>query len=219
MAITYVAGNTQDSAGALSLTFTIPAGATTDDLMIAFVKQSENTGQQTWDDDGGGGNGWTRLAYNRSTGGRDQETAIFYKFHDGSESNPTFTWNTSGTTEPMSGSLLVYRGVDDIYGILDHGFLSAQNDANPPNPQVDVDLTPATIIVFHAATHDDISTVAAPTGYTLRTQVWSGTANDHRNHFTADLIGHNTTGSYTPPDWQHSVLNNTPEYHTYTDAF
>ena len=218
MAITFVDSTTQDSAGALALTFTIPAGATTNDFMVAFVKQSENTGQQTWDDDGGGGNGWTQLAYNRTTGGRDQETAVYWKIHSGSESSPTFTWNTSGTTEPMSGTLLVYRGTDTTTPIQDWGFIEAQNDANPPNAPVDIGADPATIVVFHAATHDDISAVAAPTGYTLRTQVWSGTANDHRNHFTADLIGRSGIGSYTPPDWQHSVLNSTPEYHCYTLA-
>lgn len=217
MAISFIGSNTQDSGGALSLTFTIPGAAQADDFMVAFVKQSENTGGQIWDDDGGGGNGWIRLAYNRTTSGRDQETAIYYKIHSGSESNPTFTWNTGGTAEPMSGSLLVYRGVDVNTPIQDWAFLQAQNDANPPNPGVNLAATPSQVLCFHAATHDDISAVAAPTGFTLRTQVWSGTANDHRNHFTADLSVA-TSGSYTPPDWQHSVLNTTPEYHTYTLA-
>ena len=134
MAISFVDVNTQDQAGAQSLTFTIPAGAQADDFMVAFVKQSENTGQQTWDDDGGGGNGWTQLAYNRTTGGRDQETAVYWKIHTGSESNPTFTWNSGGTNEPMSGSLMVYRGVDTLTPFTDWGFIEAQNDANPPNP-------------------------------------------------------------------------------------
>lgn len=218
MAITFVGSNTQDSAGALSLTFTIPAGATTDDFMVAFVKQSENTGQQTWDDDGGGGNGWTRLAYNRTTGGRDQETAVYWKIHDGSESNPTFTWNTSGTTEPMSGSLLVYRGTDTTDPIQDWGFIEAQNDSSPPNAGVNIGNDPATIIVCHNATHDDITTPTSPTGYTSRTTIHAGTANDHRNQFTADLIGRNGIGAYTPPDWAHTTLNNTPEYHCYTLA-
>lgn len=216
MAITFVDVNTQDAAAAQSLTFTIPASAQSDDLMIAFVKQSENTGQQTWDDDGGGGNGWTRLAYNRTTGGRDQETAIFYKIHSGSEANPTFTWNVGGVDEPMSGSLLVYRGTDLASPIADFGYAEAQNNAAPPNPSVDVVGTPATIVVLHAATHDDISAPAAPTGYAMRSQVWNGVNDDHRNHFTADLIGLGTTGVYTPPDWQHTTLNTTPEYHTYT---
>lgn len=216
MAISFIGSNVQDSAGALSLTFAFGGiSYQADDFAIVLVKQSENTGQQIWDDDGGGGNGWTRLAYNRTTGGRDQETALYWKILSGSETDPTFTWNTSGTTEPMSGSLLVYRGVDVINPINDFGFAQAQNDANPPNPSANVSFINSRVICFHCATHDDISAVAPPTGFTLRTQVWSGTANDHRNHFTAD-IEQDTLGTYTPPDWQHSVLNTTPEYHTYT---
>ena len=215
MAITHVGSNTQDAAGALSLTFTIPGGAALGDFMICFVKQSENTTGREWDDDGGGGNGWIRLAYNRTTGGRDMETAIYYKTHDGSESNPTFTWASGVTTEPMSGMLEVYRGSN--IQIVDFGYANAQNDANPPNPTVDVPSDPQSVVVFHGATHDDISAVAAPTGYTLRSQVWNGTADDHRNVFSADLLETSQgVGSYTPPDWQHSVLNTTPEYHTYT---
>lgn len=218
MAISFIGVNTSDQAGALALSLVIPAAATTDDFMVAFVKQSENTTQRIWDDDGGGGNGWTQLDYNRTTGGRDQETSIYWKIHSGSESNPTFTWASGVTAEPMSGSLMVYRGTDLTNPIQDWAFMEAQNDANPPNPAVNVSSTPATIICFHAATHDDISAVSPPTGFALRSQVWSGTSNDHRNHFTADLIGLASAGSYTPPDWQHSNLNNTPEYHTYTLA-
>ena len=65
MPITFVGSNTQDSGGALSLTFSIPGAAQADDLILVAVKQSENTGAQVWDDDGGGGRGYTRLAYNR----------------------------------------------------------------------------------------------------------------------------------------------------------
>lgn len=215
----FIDSQTQDSAGALSLTFDMSTIThTTDDLLIAFVKQSENTAQRIWDDDGGGGNGWTRAVYNRTTSGRDQETAIYWKFAtSGSESDPTFTWASGVTTEPMSGSLLVYRDVDTVISFQGPTYLSNANDANPPNPSVEVVAANTRVVCFHAATHDDISTVAAPTGFALRTQVWNGTANDHRNHFTAD-IEIDTVGTYSPPDWQHSVLNTTPEYHTYTMA-
>ncbi len=214
----FVGSNTQDSAGALSLTFTVPAATTTDDFILVFVKQSENTTQRIWDDDGGGGNGYTRIAYNRTTGGRDQETAVYYKFAtSGSEANPTFTWASGVTTEPMSGAMLVYRGVDTVEPYTEITWQWAQNDGNPPNPDVQIDFANTRVVCCHNATHDDISTVAAPTGFTLRTQVWNGTANDHRNHFTAD-IEIDTTGNYSPPDWQHSVLNTTPEYQTYTIA-
>ena len=217
MAISFIDSNVQDSGGALSLTFTVPAAAQAGDLILVFVKQSENTSERIWDDDGGGGNGYTREQYNRTTGGRDQETAIFWKIHTGSEANPTFTWASGITVEPMSGTMLIYRGVDPNIPLANVGYQSAQNDANPPNPSVNVTNPNSWVVCFHAATHDDISAVAPPTGFTLRTQVWSGTANDHRNHFTADISGIGV-GIYTPPDWQHSVLNTTPEYHTYSVA-
>lgn len=217
MAVTHISSNTQDSASALSLTFTVPTH-TTDDLLICFVKQSENTSQRTWDDDGGGGNGWTREVYNRTTGGRDMEIAIYWKFAtSASETNPTFTWASGITAEPMSGMMEVYRGVDQVvpFGTSGIKYAEAQNDANPPNPSINIDYINTMVVCFHGATHDDISAVAAPTGFTLRSQVWNGTSDDHRNVFSADLEV-DTLGNYTPPDWQHTVLNNTPEYQTYT---
>lgn len=217
----YIAGTTQDSGGALSLTFTVPAATTTDDFILVFVKQSENTGQQTWDDDGGGGNGYTRIAYNRTTGGRDQETAVYYKFAtSGSEANPTFTWHTTTPNEPMSGLMLVYRGVDTVDPYTEITWQWAQNDGNPPNPSVQIDYINTKVVCFHAATHDDISSVGAPTGFTIRDYVYGGSAqhaNDHRDCFSAD-IEVDTTGTYSPPDWTHGVANTTPEYQTYTIA-
>ena len=218
MPVTFIDSQTRDLAGGLAITFDMSTIThATDDFLIAFVKQSENTTQRVWDDDGGGGNGWTRLAYNRFTSGRDQETAIYYKIAtSASEANPTFTWATGVTTEPMSGSLLVYRGVDLATPINAFGYSANQNDPNPPNPSANVSNANSAVLCFHAATHDDITTPAPPTGFTMRSQVWNGTNDDHRNHFTADILDFDTLGLYTPPDWQHSVLNTTPEYHTYT---
>lgn len=213
----YIANNIQDEGGAQSLTFPLPTHQA-NDFILVFVKQSENTGQQIWDDDGGGGRGYTREQYNRTTGGRDQESAVYWKFANTSETTPTFTWNSGGTNEQMSGSLLVYRDVDQIVPFTECNYISAQNDANPPNATVRIDYANTMVVVCHMATHDDISTVAAPTGYTLRTQVWNGAADDHRNHFTADNVYSHVSDEYTPPDWQHSVLNETPEYHCYTIA-
>lgn len=220
MAISHVGSNTQDSAGATTLTFTVPAATTTDDLILVFVKQSENTGQQIWDDDGGGGNGYTRAQYNRTTSGRDQETAVYWKFAtSGSEANPTFDWDSGGTAEPMSGIMEVYRGVDKIYFTSSYvTHTSGANDANPPNAQAaTIDFDDSWVVVNHAATHDDITTVAAPTGYTLRSQIWNGTADDHRNNFSADISNIDVSADpYTPPDWGHTVANTTPEFHCYT---
>ena len=214
---THVGSNTQDTASGLNLTFTVPASTITNDLMICFVKQSENTNQRFWDDDGGGVNGWTLEQQNRTTGGRDMETAIFWKFAtSGAEPNPTFTWGVGITGEPMSGIMEVYRGVDTAvpfgYGL---SYQAATDDANPPNPPTVINSADTLVLVFHGATHDDISVVAPPTGFTMLSQVWNGLVDDHRNVFSAALAV-STIGSYTPPDWQHTVLNTTPEYHTYT---
>jgi len=216
----YQDGNSQRTLAAVSLTFTIPAGASQGDFMIVFVKQSENTGAQEWDDDGGGGNGWTRLDYHRTTSGRDQETAIFYKFHDGSESNPTFTWWSGGTNSVMSGIFLVYDNVDTVEPINDFAWQWAQNDCNPPNPDAEVSYINTKVICFHAATHDDISSVGAPTGFTIRDYQYGGSAQhtwDHTDIFSAD-IEIDTIATYSPPDWTHGAANTTPEYHTYTVA-
>ncbi len=214
----YVDGDTVTSAAALNLTPTIPAGAGTGDLMIALAYQSENTTQRIWDDDGGGGNDWIQFGYLRSTSGRDRETAIYYKIHTGSETNPTFTWATGITAEPMTCILLVYSGCDSVNPITDWGILTSTNDCNPPNPSV---ITPAAnnrVVVFHAATHDDISSVGAPSGYTLREYQYGGSSghtSDHRDSFSADAEI-DTIGAYTPGDWTHGASNTTPEYHTYT---
>jgi len=215
MAISFIDKHTLDSAGAQSLAFTMPSGQLTDDLILVCVKQSENTGAQIWDNDGGGGNGYTRLAYNRSTGGRDQETAIYYKIATSdSEADPTFTWNSGGSDSPMSGALLVYRGVDTIVPIARHGYAFQQNTTAANAAAIEVDYDDSWVVLFQAVTHDDITAVGMPTGYTNRSQAWAGTANDHRNHFVAD-IGSISAGIYDPPAFTHTASNSTPESHIY----
>ena len=215
MAITYIGNDIVDIAGGNAITLSIPAAAQADDLILVFVKQSENTTGRVWDNDGGGGRGYVRAEYRRTTGGRDMETAIYWKIHSGSETNPTFTWQQGVTAEPISGTMLIYRGVDTLFPIQDIGFLEGQNNAAPPQPGVSISAYPAKVVAFHGATHDDISAVAPPAGYTLRSQVWNGTSNDHRNLFAADITLASGDVNYNGPNWGHSVLNTTPEYHTY----
>ncbi len=217
MAITFIDKQTLDYAWAQALAFTIPASAQEDDLMMAFVKQSENTGAEIWDDDWGWWNGWTRLAYNRSTAWRDQETAVYYKIHSWSESNPTFTWNSGGTNEPMSWALLVYRWVNVASPIANYSYLFDDNAPNVDPSAVTVDYDNSTIIVFQAVTHDDITEVGMPTWFTNRSQVWNWTADDHRNHFVCDITGI-SAGNYDPPAFTHTVSANTPESQVYTIA-
>lgn len=213
-AASFVASTTESEFSVAAMTPTIPATVQSGDFMLVIVKSSSNSAAEVWDDDGGGGNGWTRQAYNRTTGGRDQETAIYWKFHTGTETNPTFTL---GANQPMSLNFVAYRGVDTTSPINDLTWEWNQNDANPPNPSVTVNNADTRVVCMHAATHDDITTPAAPTGFTMRAQVWNGTNDDHRNLFTAD-IAIASAQEYSPPNWQHSVSNTTPEYQTYSIA-
>ena len=89
MAISFVA-YADDHDTATSLSPAIPTGTAENDLMVAFCFAGQASGN-TWDDDGGDGNGWTRLVNNSETTGRDTEGAIFYKIAGSSESAPTFT--------------------------------------------------------------------------------------------------------------------------------
>ncbi len=215
---TYVDGDVQYSLTAKSVSLTIPAGASEGDLILVFVKQSLNANAELWDDDGGGGNGYTLYEQHRSTGGRDQETAIYWKIHGSSESDPTFTWSSTGADCPITGIMLIYSGVDSVQPIEDLQWMWNQNDCNPPNPEVTTTKANNRVVVFHAATHDDISSVGAPSGYTIREYQYGGSSGhnqDHADSFSADAEI-DTIGSYTPGDWTHGASNTTPEYHTYT---
>ena len=81
-----------------------------------------------------------------------------------------------------------YRGVhtstpfDVIYSSGSH-FAEAQNSTTPNQPDITTATDDAMVVIFHAATHNDINTVGAPASYTLReeslipgTQSWSKSA-------------------------------------------
>jgi len=210
-------GATSYTAVRTSITLTIPGGAGSGDLMIAVCYESENTSAGTWDDDGGGGNDWIQLHYARSTQGRDRETAIYWKFHDGSESNPTFT---HGLSEPMNGMIFTFSGVDTVTPF-EWKFLAGNDTINPTNTAIGCAADNSLALVVQCATHDDIDTTGVPSGYTLRAEVTvsrSGTDFDHTDQFGATKSGI-SAGTETPGAWTHSgTPTTTAEYHCYTFA-
>ena len=207
----YIGGYSTNNASATAITLNIHASATTGDLMIATVMSSENTNARLWDDDGGGGNGWTLHSQNRSTGGRDMETAIYWKFHDGSESNPTFT--IGGTSEPNVGALLVYRDADTINPFREIRYSFQQDTPNPTALPVEVKDTDL-VLLWQSATHDDITTTGGVSGYTARESV-NVQPDDHMYLFTVDKAI-TADGTETPSAWTHTVSNSTPESQVYT---
>lgn len=219
-AVAFVDHDTVTSTSASSCAMTIPAGAGTGDLMIAFTFYSENATAEVWDDDGGGGQGWTQLDYNSDTIGRDRETAIYYKVHDGSETDPTFT---VGGGSPLSCSLLVYSGNDTttpfdvVYDSGSH-HTAGNDDTTPTNAAITTATDGAMVVLFHAATHDDISASGVPSGYTLRDELVPGSSHNHKQIFVAELLVASAT-TETPGAWTHtSSPTNVSEFHTYTLA-
>jgi len=217
MAISYVGANTTThTTNQTALSFTIPGGAGSGDLMIAVCYQSSNTAAGIWDDDGGGGNGWTRAAYYRDTSGRDRETAIYWKIHSGSETNPTFT---HGTSSPMNGSLVVFSGTDNVDPFYAIEVLRGSNDAAPPNASVTgPGSTNWWCMVVHCMTHDDISAALQPSTYTSRVSARQSPSWDHTDHHIATKLIATAGATESPGDWLHTVLNTTPEYHCYSIA-
>ena len=222
--ITFVANSISSEPDVTALTPSIPTGSMADDFMIAFCYNSENASAKVWDNDGGGGgNSWIRLAYQRDTSGRDRETALYYKKHDGSESDPTFTIGGSSGS-PTTCMIEVYRGVDtsvpfDVTYSSGLHFAGDTNDTTPNQPDITTVTDGAMVVIFHAATHEDITAVGAPSNYTLReASLIPGSSNDHRQAFAGEreIV---SAGTETIGSWTHtSSPTNLSEYHVYTIA-
>jgi len=150
-----------------------------------------------------GATGWTKLVEYTTSSGATHTTALFYKkFTSGSESDPTANYDQS--TQQISASVHVFSGVDptDPWGSSSPFYSRAevQNDVNPPNQSILTDQDNSAIVVFHGATHNEISSAGAPSGYTLGEALLGV----YRNNITAYLLDSGTAGSKQPGDWTHS---------------
>lgn len=214
--ITFVDYSAADDNGDTSVTVTIPAGSVADDLLIATVtRDARNNNSGTWSTPPG----WSQLHEGVDTSGRDRRTALYYKIHSGSETDPTFITN-AGQNEHLSGMIHAYRDVDtsnpfDVAFVAGSHKDDGANDATPTNPQVTTNTDDAVVVIVHLATHDDITTATPPTNYTLRGTI-IGSAKDHRQQVVADTAV-STAGTEVPGEWQHTTSDpNDQEYTVYT---
>lgn len=192
MAITFVGAGTIVSAssvtGPTGTTLSPHASTLTDDLMIAFHHRnmgSAGSGRGTFD---AAPTGWTLLAAEKKAGtGQDMDTAIYYKVATSdSESSQNFT-HSDTTGEQWAGVTLTFRGIDTTTPI-DVAYVKAthyQELLNKASPNVDAFKQIATatdgafVIAFEAVSHDDITSDANPTNYTIAARHVGG-AQDHR---------------------------------------
>jgi len=148
--------------------------------------------------------GWTLIAYQNPTTGRDRHEYYWYKkFTSSSETAPVITIDQS---EPHSLCLDVFSGGDDAT-ILDVTpvFASDANNALPTNSAITTVTDNCAILLYHGATHNDISVAGAPSGYTLGQSLTPGSSYNHRQLFSAYLLDAGSLGTKTPGVWTHTA--------------
>ena len=180
----------------------IHTDAIEDDLMIGWCGTRQ--GNAVWNDDGAGGQGWTRLLHNISPNGDDRTISVFYKFHDGSETNPTFTRSLS-SNQPGVTAVAVYRGVDtttpfDVTYVEATHFLETLNNMLAANRAITTVNDNAWVLLLQYATRNEFGTPGAPTNYTL--DLGQGGANQQNFAIATRAIA--SASAETPGVWTHS---------------
>lgn len=157
--------------------------------------------------------GYTEQAHLDTTGGRDMQTYVWSKQLTASEANPVLTVDAA---EIHTALWLVLRSTDattpiDATTVTNSG----QNDPTPTAPAITTNTDEAAVVTFHSPSHNDITTAAAPTGYTLGPSE-SGT--NHAGAHAAYLLDAGTAGTKSPGDWQHTTSASNAEFHVITMA-
>jgi hypothetical protein len=204
MAITFVgAGTVASSASLVGTTgqaYTPHASTLTDDLMIAIMHRNDDLG--TWDTPP---SGWTAIAQDTvGAAGQDRQMQIAYKVATSdSEGSATFT-HSDTAAEQWAGCILTYRGIDTTtpWDVTYVEGTHRRNDQNKASTNVDaaraIDTVTdgAFVLIFEAVSHDDITSNADPSGYTVAVRNIGG-AEDHRQ-FQAWHKEVTTAGTETP---------------------
>ncbi len=212
MAITFVGSNSgQEAANTTGITLTLPTHAA-DDFGIIYARADESGTVPVLSI--GSATGWTLLRNDNPIDGRDRvEYGWYKKFTSGSETNPVVNIDTA---QEHSASVHVFRGVDTTtpFDVAEQ-VNSGSNDTTPVNPAITPVTANGCLILFHGATHDDISVAGVPTtpsGITLGETILGGT-NDHRGQITGYKLDYGSAATITPTAWTHtSSPTNTAEW-------
>ncbi len=103
-AFSYVQGSSNGADKLTSLILTLPSGASSGDIMIAAAAVAAEGGTSII-----APGGWTLAIDTDHVMVPKLRTAVYYRFHDGSESNPGFT---IGDLKKSSGAIVAYSGID-----------------------------------------------------------------------------------------------------------
>lgn len=213
MAVTHVGSDQNDrTTGTTALSLTLPTHQT-DDLGIICMYNDQDLGVHSITV----ASGWTNLADNLTSLGRDMHTSVWYKFFtSASETNPSCN---STANEELSCVVHVFRGVDTVYDIK-YSYINDDNLQDTPTGEtvtpadVTSDFDNAGAVQFLCMSHDDVVTANTPTGYTLGETIVGGTK-DYRQITAAYDLDVGTAGAKSYVKFIHDLNNQVCEYHMY----
>lgn len=197
MAIALVNTSVSTSATANSLTPSEPTGATTGDLILAFVGINQSGG--TWTDPAD----FTQLdAQDAGSGDEIMNVYVGYKVRDATAGSG-YAFSTTAAVEQMSAVLVAWRGVDQTTP-LDVTFVAAshQNDFSDDLTSAAPAITTVTnesevVILQHMVGAVAGITFGEPSGYTIR----QSNLNASRSNFVVSknvaVAGTETPGAFT----------------------
>lgn len=180
MAISLVGGTNGGAANAGAVTLTLPGGMAANDLIIVAYGNGDNDATNpvlamTT-------TGYTNLLGstlhgNNATNG-DASLAIFYKLHNGSDTQAICAAGGTGTDSASAAALLVFRGIDTSTPF-EVTSTTATNttggDPDPPQISGFTEATSAVVIAGCVASATTPLTLTFPTNYTTSSQTGQGT--------------------------------------------
>ena len=173
MAISRIGGTTGNNINAGSITLTLPGSMAVDDLiLIAYGVGDDDFTQPTLAMTTAGYTELTTstLSADGGTAG-DGNLAVFYKFHNGTDTNAVTTASGTGTDSSTAACLQVFRGVATVAdgGPLEITIQTATGTSGgDPNPPSVSGFTEATscVVIACACGNSAALTLTAPTNYT-----------------------------------------------------
>ena len=159
----------QPSAGSGGLTINVPAGTTTDDVMIAAISVRPSSSTITPPA------GWTSLNRVDQGTGNSNAQEIFYRVATGSEP-ASYAWNFSGTITGAAGGISTYTGVDTSSPIDAFGGNTTANGTTHTANSITTSVADAMVISAHS--FSSAETWTPPGGMTEQIDIASLTTPD-----------------------------------------
>lgn len=201
MAITRVGGTNGGAANAGAVTLTLPGGMAVDDLIIVAYGNGDNDATNptlTMTTAGYTNLLGSTLHGNNATNG-DGSLAIFYKFHNGSDTTAVCAAGGTGTDSASAAALQVFRGVSkgtpfEVTSTTATG--TTGGDPNPPSISSFTEADCTVVIAGCVASATSPLTLTAPTNYTTNAQNGTGT-----DTFSASTgLAYRLSGAADPED-------------------